>query len=262
MKYGELRWPDIAEMDKTHKVVVLPLGSFEQHGQHCPLLTDTMIGGEVASQLEAALPGTVILAPVQWLGSSDHHLKFPGTLSVPSDFYIEMVMHLCECVISAGFQRIFLLLSHGGNDVPCMEVLQRLAMKHRDRDDLWLASSGWWAVGADGMRLPEMRTARPTHACEYETSMMLALRSDLVRMDLAKGEQPWIESKYYFPDLTTIRPSKVNVSLPFERMTSIGAMGRPDLADPDKGRKLFEGVSQHVIDFVREFAHWPKPRQE
>lgn len=47
-----------------------------------------------------------------------------------------------------------------------------------------------------------------------------------------------------------------------EKMTSIGAMGRPDLADADKGRKLFEGISQRVIDFVREFAHWPRLRRD
>src|SRR5436190_12277389 len=102
MKYGELKRPDIEKMDKTNKVVVVPLASLEQHGEHLPLLTDSLLGGEVAARVEAALPETVLLLPTQWLGSSHHHMKFPGTISLPSDLYIDMVCHMCDCILSAG----------------------------------------------------------------------------------------------------------------------------------------------------------------
>ncbi len=254
MKFGELRRPDIERMDKAHKVVVVPLGSLEQHGQHLPLLTDSMIGSAVVERVEAALPETVLLLPMQWLGSSDHHLKFPGTISVPSDLYIDLVTHLCECLLSAGFRRIFLHLSHGGNDVPCQEVIYRLALAHRDEPPVWIASAGYWSIADDAMRLPQMQTPRSTHACEYETSLMLALRGELVDMARAEGKTLRMESKYFFPDFT--KPSKVNVSLPFERLTSTGAIGRPDLATREKGEALLDAVSTRVIDFVREFAQW------
>src|SRR5205085_678098 len=74
MKYGELKRPDIEKLDKTDKVVVVPLASLEQHGEHLPLLTDSLLGGEVAARVEAALPQTVLLLPTQWLGSSHHHM--------------------------------------------------------------------------------------------------------------------------------------------------------------------------------------------
>src|SRR4051794_11684534 len=109
MKYADLKYTDIERLDKEHKVVVVPLGSIEQHGPHCPLLTDTLLGGEIGARVEAALPDVVLLTPTQWLGSSDHHLTFPGTISVPSALYIEMVFHLCACLLGAGFRRIFLL---------------------------------------------------------------------------------------------------------------------------------------------------------
>jgi creatinine amidohydrolase len=240
----------------------VPLGSLEQHGQHLPLFTDSLIGEELAVRVEAALPDTVLLVPMQWLGSSHHHLKFPGTISLPSDLYIDVVSHICECILAAGFERIFLQLSHGGNDVPCQEVINRLGLKHRDQRKFWLASAGWWSLADDVLRLPEMATQRSTHACEYETSMVLALAAHLVDMKAAKGEQPWLESQFYFPDLTTTRRSKVNVSLPMEQMTRTGAMGRPDLATAEKGRTLFDAISARVIAFVREFAAWPRPRLE
>lgn len=262
MKYGELKYPDIQKMDKTNKVVVVPLGSLEQHGRHCPFLTDSLLGGEVAARVEAALPDTVLLLPMQWLGSSDHHLKFPGTISVPSHLYIDMVCHMCECILAAGFKRIFLQISHGGNEVPCQEVIYRLGMKHRDKSDFWIASAGYWSVADDAIRLPEMQTERLTHACEYETSMVLALRAELVDLSQAKGNHIWMESRYYFPDLTTTRRNKVNVSLPFEQMTALGAIGKPELATAEKGKRLFEAISGRVIDFVREFSQWPRPRME
>lgn len=261
MKYGDLKWTDIDRMDKTNKVVVVPLGSLEQHGRHCPLLTDSLLGEAMAARVETALPETVLLLPVQWLGSSDHHLKFPGTISVPSALYIDMVCHICECILAAGFGRIFLHLSHGGNDVPCQEAINRLGLKHRDRPGFWIASAGWWSL-ADEVLQTGMETARSTHACEYETSMVLALRADLVDMAQARGQQPWLESRYYFPDLTTTRRSKVNVSLPMEQMTGTGAMGRPDLATAAKGERLLEAISAKIIDFVREFATWSQPRME
>jgi creatinine amidohydrolase len=260
MKYGELKRPDIEKLDKAHTVVVLPLGSLEQHGPHLPLLTDSLIGGDIAARVEAALPETVLLLPVQWLGSSDHHLKFPGTISLPSELYIELVRHTCECILAAGFRRLFLLLSHGGNDVPCQEAIYRLAMRHRERDDFWIASAGWWLLADDVLKLPEMETPRPTHACEYETSMVLALRGDLVDMTQAQGQTVRVESKYYVASLSGGRRSKVHVSLPFERLTATGAIGRPDLGTVEKGHKLLDAVGARVIDFVREFAHWERPR--
>lgn len=258
MKYGELKRTEIERLDKAHKVVLLPLGSLEQHGQHLPLLTDSMIGGAIAERVESALRDDVLLLPTQWLGSSDHHLKFPGTISVPSGLYIDMIAHVCECILSAGFKRVFLMLSHGGNDVPCQEVIYRLAIKHRDREPFWIASAGYWSIADEAMRLPEMETPRPTHACEYETSLILALRRELVDMKQAKGKSLKMESKFFFPDFT--KPGKVNVAMPFESMTSTGAIGRPDLATAAKGSRLLDAISAKVIEFVREFARWEWPK--
>jgi creatinine amidohydrolase len=259
MKYAELKYTDIERMDRTNKVVIVPLGSLEQHGPHLPLMVDSLLGGEITSRVEAALPDTVLLTPVQWLGSSDHHLKFPGTISVPSALYIDMIYHVCDCILTAGFRRIFLHLSHGGNDVPCNEVIYRLGMNYRDRYDFWIASAGWWALADDVYRLPEMETARPSHACEYETSMVLALRGELVDLAQARAGGVQVQSRFFATDWTSGRRSKVNVSMPFEHMTETGALGRPDLATSEKGRRLLDVISARVIEFVREFSQWEFP---
>ncbi|QDU95272.1 creatininase family protein [Lignipirellula cremea] len=256
MKYWELKRPDIEQMQKDEKVVVVPLGSIEQHGAHLPIMTDSLIGGEIGERIEAALPDTVLLLPMQWLGASHHHLQFPGAISVPSSVYIDMVYHLCDCLLTAGFRRIYLLLSHGGNDVPCREALNRLALDRRDRYDYWLASGGYWAVAEEALRRPEMETARLTHACEYETAMVQHLRPELVDMDQAQGHCLEVESRYFHPNGDG--PNKVHVAIPFEHLTGVGALGRPELGTPEKGRILLQAVAEQMVDFVQDFSRWKR----
>jgi creatinine amidohydrolase len=257
MKLAELRRPEVEAMDKTNKVAIVPLGSLEQHGEHLPLYTDSLLGGELARRVEAALPETVVLLPMQWIGSSHHHLKFPGTVSVPSSVYIEMIYHLCECLLGAGFRRIYLLLSHGGNDVPCREVLNRLSLARRDEaDKFWIASGGYWTLAAEAMRLPEMETPGATHACEYETSMVLSVRPDLVDLDRAISDCFQIDSRYYDP--ASPGKNRIHVAQPFEHLTRTGALGRPEAATPEKGERLFAAVVDELVAFVREFSTWER----
>ncbi|MEQ8788778.1 MAG: creatininase family protein [Pirellulaceae bacterium] len=260
MKLAELRRPEVEALDKTNKVALVPLGSLEQHGEHLPLCTDSLLGEQLAQRVEAALPETVVLLPMQWLGSSHHHIRFPGTVSAPSNVYIEMIYHLCECLLSAGFRRIYLLLSHGGNDVPCREVLNRLALAHRDEaDKFWIASAGYWALAAEAMRLPEMVTPGTTHACEYETSMVLSVRPDLVDLKRAVSDCFEVDSKYYDP--AGGGRNRVHVAQPFEKLTRTGALGRPELGTAEKGERLFAAVVEELVAFVREFSTWERKPQ-
>lgn len=257
MKLMELKRPEVERLDKRNLAALVPLGSLEQHGEHLPLCTDSLLGEELAQRVEAALPETVVLLPMQWLGSSHHHLKFPGTVSVPSTVYIEMVYHLCESLLGAGFRRIFLLLSHGGNDVPCREVLNRLSLAHRDEaDKIWIASAGYWSLAADAMRLAEMETPGATHACEYETSMVLSVRPELVDLSQARGNCFQIESRFYQPDGGGT--NRVHVAMPFEHLTRTGALGKPEAATTAKGDRLLAAVADELISFVREFAGWER----
>src|SRR5580698_9510590 len=111
MFHGERKWTEIEEI--AQKVVVLPLGSLEQHGHHLPLLTDSMIGGEIARRAEAELGDEALFLPTLWVGASDHHRAFPGTVSVSNPIYVRLLVDLLESLIGAGFRRIFLLNAHG-----------------------------------------------------------------------------------------------------------------------------------------------------
>ena len=150
MKYGDLRWPEVSGL--THRVVVLPLGSLEQHGHHLPLLTDSMICSEIVQRAEAQLEDVALFLPLVWMGASEHHTRFPGTVSVRHETYIALLDDLLESVIRSGFKRILLLNAHGGNALPGQSALYRVQMRHRDERDLWLVFATWFELAAGQIR--------------------------------------------------------------------------------------------------------------
>ena len=254
MLYGEHNWPQIADL--ADRVVVLPLGSLEQHGHHLPLLTDTINCAEIARRAEAALGDIALFLPALWVGASDHHLRFPGTVSLHNATYTHMLEDILESLIGSGFRRIVLLNGHGGNTRPGGEALYQVQMRHREKRDLWLVLATWYTLAAPQIAAIEaLEQKAVTHACEIETSMILHLRPELVRLDAARAAHTPFPSRFYSPDSS--RPSRVAVRRPFEHISETGALGHPEHATASKGQALFEVAVEQVVACVREIATWP-----
>ena len=235
---------------------MLPLGSMEQHGHHLPLLTDTLIGTEIARRAEAELGDAALFLPTLWVGASDHHRTFAGTVSVGNEVYVRVLVDVLESLVGGGFRRIFLLNAHGGNITPGRMALYEVQLRHRDTPDLWLALSSWWTVAAEQVAaLAEVEQTVVGHACELETSMVLRVRPELVRPEAARGANIPFDSAFYCPDFT--RPSRVDVPRGFEQLSVTGAFGHPEIATTEKGEALLATATREVVAFVREFATWP-----
>jgi creatinine amidohydrolase len=253
MYLGERTWTEIPDL--TDRVVVVPLGSLEQHGHHLPLLTDTMIGTEIARRAEAELGDQALFLPMLWLGASNHHRTFPGTVSLGNELYVRVLCDLLESLIAAGFRRIYLLTAHGGNVLPGNMAIHEVQLRHRDMPDLWLALSSWWSIAAAQVAaLPQVEQPTVTHACELETSMILRLRPDLVHMDAARGASIPFTSAFYVPDFHS--PSRMDVARSFEQLSATGAFGHPEIATAEKGEALYAAAVAEIVAFVRDFATW------
>ena len=98
MLLEDLSWPQVKKLKLASKVVLFPLGSFEQHGPHLPLTTDTDIVTAIARRIEQKRSDKVLCLPTLWPGHSTHHLFFPGTLSVRQMPYIQLVIELCQSI--------------------------------------------------------------------------------------------------------------------------------------------------------------------
>src|SRR5437868_3002681 len=126
MLLENLTWPEVKRLKLANKVVLAPLGSFEQHGPHLPLTTDTDIIIAIARAVERGLPDIVLCLPTLWIGHSTHHMHFPGTLDIPQMHYIAVIQDLCHSMVSMGARKILLLNGHGGNDIPVRAALREV----------------------------------------------------------------------------------------------------------------------------------------
>ncbi|MCC7085055.1 MAG: creatininase family protein [Pirellulales bacterium] len=252
MKWQELKWPAVQALDKQLPVVI-PLGSVEQHGHHLPLCTDTLQVSAIADALEAELENQVLMLPTLWLGSSHHHLDFPGTLSIRPSLYTRLLQDLTTSILHSGFKRLFFLNGHGGNETPAAQALMELASTDELAQDALLAMASWWTVGKPDREQLCLQSPAISHACEYETSLMLWLRPELVDITKASDVAPAIDS----PWLTGTK--RVALYQRFASMTTTGNLDTPTLGTADKGKAIFDAVVVDIVGFIKDFVHWPRP---
>lgn len=252
MLLENLTWPEVKKLKPATKIVLLPFGSFEQHGPHLPLTTDTDLVTAVARGVEAERPQKVLCLPTLWPGHSTHHLFFPGTLSVSQRPYVKLVLELCRSVARMGARKVFLLNGHGGNDVPLRSALRDLKT---ELPAVRFVFASYWTLAAQGIK--EIRESGPGglgHACEMETSLMLHLHPSRVKKHLARRDGPKHTDPYRRADLLYGRP--VYFVNEFHEVTKTGTVGQPELASAEKGRRFLERIIKDVTAFVDEFAKW------
>jgi creatinine amidohydrolase len=253
MNYGELRSNLIPSL--LDRIVVLPIGSLEQHGHHLPMLTDSLINSEIIRRVQLEMADEVIFLPLLWVGASDHHLGLPGPISSSNDAYTRILIDMVESLIHHGFRRIVIFNSHGGNGGPANNAIFQLQMKHRELTNLWLVLVSWFQIAGEQIaKISSLQQKFVTHACELETSMILRIRPDLVDMAAAKGANIPFESKFWSADSSGA--SRVGVARTFEQTSLTGALGHPELATAEKGEALFAAAAQETIAFLREFTTW------
>jgi creatinine amidohydrolase len=260
MRYGHLAWPDVRDLDKD-KIVLLPLGSCEQHGPHMPLLTDTLLVTAFAEAVEKQLADDLLLLPTQWMGMSDHHLNFAGTVTANPELYTRWLVRALETLIKHGFRKIFMLNGHGGNQVPANQALVELYSRGHERRDLWVGFASYWHLGQPTIKraalqgLDGLRFHSPmlTHADEWEYSLGLHVFPQLCQPEKAKAIPADFKTSYYDVDLSI---QVISLSTPFTAFLPTGAANRPELASPEKGKALFAGILKDLLEFFAQFKTW------
>jgi creatinine amidohydrolase len=255
MLLQDMSWPDVKELDFKRTVVLCPLGAFEQHGRHLPFTTDTDIVTAIARRVESARAAAVLCLPTLWTGHSTHHLNFPGTISISQMHYVDVIVDMCASLLRAGARKIFLLNGHGGNDIPVRAALRELKSDRAATAGTHVVFSSYWQIASATIsRHRESGPGGVSHACEMETSIMLHLHPERVRMARARRDGPMHPSPYRKADMQLVKP--VYYVSEFDELSESGVIGHPDLASAEKGRLFLEGIVSEVGTFVDDFLTW------
>jgi mycofactocin system creatininase family protein len=210
---GDLAWPEVPE----DAVLAVPVGATEQHGAHLPLSTDTEIAVALAQRLATARPG-VVVAPAVAYGASGEHQAFPGTLSIGNEA-IELLLVELGRSASETFARIVFVSAHGGNARPVWRAVRRLRDEGRD--------ARAWSPRWDG----------DAHAGRTETAVMLALRPEAVRLELAAAGNA--------APLAELMPALVAGGV--RSVSRNGVLGDPEGATAEAGDALLEEATQDLL---------------
>ncbi|MFJ5486700.1 creatininase family protein [Hansschlegelia beijingensis] len=183
-RWVEMTTEDFADPDVASWIAVLPVAAVEQHGPHLPVGVDAMIGEGYLARAAALIPEEmpVTFLPMQTVGASAEHLAFPGTLTLSPETVIRAWTEIGASVARAGVRRLIFLNSHGGNS-PLLDVVSRsLRVDH----GMLAVTVSWQRFGyPDGLFSPQ-EVRHGIHGGAIETSLMLAFRPDLPRMEKAE----------------------------------------------------------------------------
>jgi creatinine amidohydrolase len=246
LKAGELR-----TLAQQNAIVVVPVAAVEQHGPHLPVMVDSLLCAEVALRAARRVieRQPIVVAPTVWSGLSEHHMPLGGTFTLDFTTFFALLRCLCRSLVRNGFRRIFLLNGHGGNRFALRVVVDELSGELGAA----LATATYWEPAAAAMARILEQQPGVQHACEAETSMVMALRPELV--DAAR----FAEAKFdEAPHVVSQRGAHVWRAFP-ER-TPTGVIGDPTVASAAKGERLLDAAAEAIAELLLDDSCWARTR--
>ena len=255
--WAELRAPDFDRLDPEATVALLPVAATEQHGPHLPLAVDTLLVDAVVAaalpQLPAQLP--LLVLPTQAVGLSPEHADFAGTLTLSPTTLIALWSELGACVARAGVRKLLLFNSHGGQ----VSVMDIVARELRSRCGLLVYSASWFALpqpAAVQALFPPEEHRFGIHAGDVETSMVLALRPELVDMAQARQFHSSAQERAaHYPILGNGKSAKLGWQM--QDYNPQGAVGDAAAASADKGCAVLGAAAEQLALLVQEISRLP-----
>jgi len=245
--WQKLRRPEIAAARDAGAVVLIPVGSTEQHGAHLPVDMDIVAATAVCARAaEQVTEFPVLVAPPIWSGYSPHHMENPGTITLRHETFTALLTDVVDSIMHHGFRHLILINGHGGNVGHLAALANKLTTSGRP-----VAQTSWWnLVGNDFREILEGMLKGVGHACEAETSCYLALDPTGVDMNLAVRHE---EASYIVPaDEAIFRAAGMGFPAVF-RAGSPGVHGDPTRATAEKGQRILAIAASRLAAFIRAY---------
>jgi creatinine amidohydrolase len=254
--WRELAWTDFQGLDVEATVAVLPVAAIEQHGPHLPVGVDAFINEGVVTAAMALMPDSVLVLPTSQVGKSNEHLAFPGTLSHSAETLIRIWTEIGESVARAGVRKFVMLNSHGGQP----QIMDIVARDLRVRLGMFAVAANLSGLGRVPGLFSELEGRHGIHGGASETSQMLHLRGDLVRMAHAADFAPesiGIESEFRY---LRAEGHAVGFGWQTQDLHASGACGDATDADAARGARIVAAKAAGVAELMAEVARFPLAR--
>lgn len=242
-----MTWCDIKEALRTTNTILIPLGSTEQHGPHLPLETDTLLASKIAE--ETAKRVNAIMAPPIAFGFSLEHISFSGTITLKPETLMCLIDDVCRSLCNHGFKKIIIVNGHGGN----CGLIEAAARRIKQEINVTIALANIWELVTDTlMAQRDSQIGGVTHACEFETSLMLALYPEKVTPYTLPAEIPDL------PVHSSMDPCFSGAQVRYIWLThefsKSGVLGDPTKASKEKGLLLFKVAVENLSAFISNLS--------
>ena len=249
--WGNRTYEEVGERGRQDgSVLVIPVGSIEQHGHHLPVGTDTILVTEIANLAAERVADSVplLVAPPVWTGHSPHHMPFGGTISLSDDTFRSVLVETADSVLENGFDAVLFLNGHGGNASLITTTTSAVGADHPDTEVLGLTYFTLAGSFIDDIR--ESEAGGMAHGGEFETSLMLHLRPELVREDELEGT--YMDEPYEHGGTDLLESGPLSVYRTFDEYSESGAVGDPALASAEKGAEIYERLGDELETILTE----------
>ncbi|BCS93542.1 creatininase family protein [Metallosphaera javensis (ex Sakai et al. 2022)] len=234
-----MTWNEVMEkINNGRKTLFIPVGSTEQHGSHLPLYTDSLLATHISTSLAKRMNGLV--GPLVSLGYSPYHLHFPGTVSLSSQTLKSILLDYISSAVNHGFERIIIIPAHGGNFKAVNEAINESGFSN-------VESYPDFERFSEIINQPALKRGIPrelvgAHGGIGETSLMLYLEPDLVRLDkLTKGYVGNVEKAREL-----MRKQGIHT------VSDVGIIGDPTLSSSEMGKEAFELLITELYSYFNK----------
>ena len=257
--YQHDTWPELKERVNDQPVVVLPIGSVEDHGYHLPLDVDNLCIWSISEEAAKRAGGDILLMPLIPYGFETHHMDFPGTINTHYETFIKQVLDVTQSLAYHGFKKIILLNGHGSN-MPNLDLVARRTNLETDAECVLIA---WWSLlTIDKEFLPSWRESKfpggCSHAGELETSLDLYLDEEGVRKDKIKSGVIKINednSPFCYVDLFGHGPAALTSWT--SSYSETGVLGEAETATKEKDERAYNEAVKQLSTFIEWFQKQP-----
>ncbi|WP_345890847.1 creatininase family protein [Devosia oryzisoli] len=254
--WSEFSANTFAGIDPMQTIALMPVAATEQHGPHLPLGTDTILNQGCLDLLRDRIAADLDLRvlPIMQVGKSNEHIWATGTLTHTAHTLIDAWIEIGLSVARTGIRKLLIVNSHGGNE----EIIGIVARELRVQADMLVIKSGWSKFAPPDGLLPDSERRHGIHGGDFETSMMLAFRPDLVVLDrLADFPSVAARDEARF---THLRPTGQHAyAWIASDLNPAGTVGNAKRASAERGHLIAEREVSGMIELLADIRNCPLP---